>query len=104
MKKFSEILAALDNADHVRRIALFDRAGSVAGVIENQPGSQGSIRVYHHLYKKWGSIGADAADEGLVIYAEHTQDARHHPGKHPNIDRLFGIVARNDALTVKIDS
>ena len=104
MKKFSEILSTLDSADHVRRIALFDRDGGVAGVIENQSGSQGSIRVYHHLYKKWGSIGMDAAKEGLVLYAEHTQDARQHPGKHPNIDRLFGIVARNDALTVKIDS
>jgi len=102
MKVFSEALADLDNAAHVQRISLFHRDGSAAGVIENKPGSQGSIRVYYHLYKKWGSITAAAAHEGQMIYAEHARDAKLNPGKHPNIDRLFNIVANNDVLTVEI--
>jgi hypothetical protein len=32
----------------------------------------------------------------LQLYAEHTADARLHPGKHPNIDRLLAI-AEDDA-------
>lgn len=102
MNKFNDILATLDNAKHVQRIALFDRDGSPAGTLENKPGSAGSVRVYHHLYKKFGRLDAAAAREGLALYAEHTRDAQEHPGKHPNIDRLFAIIADNRVLSVEI--
>jgi hypothetical protein len=71
-------------------------------VIENKPGSQGSVKVYHHLFNKWGSINQDAAKDGLEIYAEHTLDAEENPGKHPNIDRLFEVIETGDTLTVSI--
>jgi hypothetical protein len=45
------------------------------------------------LLTKYGVINAAAAAEGLALYAEHTQDARQNPGKHPNIDRLLAIEA-----------
>jgi hypothetical protein len=54
MKKFSEILANLENSEHIQKIELAKADGSIADVIENKPGSQGSLRVYHHLFKKWG--------------------------------------------------
>ena len=34
----------------------------------------------------------EAAAEGLAIFAEHTDDASCHPGKHPNIDRLIAVL------------
>jgi hypothetical protein len=102
MKKFSDILPTLEAIDHVARIELFDDDGDPAGVIENRPGSQGSVRVYHHLWKKCGSISCDAARQGLKLYAEHTEDAEHYPGKHPNIDRLFNILEDTKPLSVKI--
>ncbi len=102
MKNFSEILATLDNADHIRHIALFNSDGSAAGVIENKQGSQGSIKVYHHLLQKWDSINVEAAREGLEIYAEHTADAQNNPGKHPNIDRLFNVVANCNPLVAEV--
>jgi len=102
MKTFSKRLAVLESADHLQRIELFDQNGHPAGVIENKPGSQGSLKVYHHLWKKWGSIHNKAAQEGLVLYAEHTLDAENHPGKHPNIDRLFSVLDDNSPLTIKI--
>lgn len=104
MKKFSEILPTLENADHLRRIELFNADGSSAGVIENKPGSQGSVKLYHHLWKKWGNITIDAAKEGLKLYAEHTTDAENNPGKHPNIDRLFSVIEDSSPLSVKIHS
>ena len=104
MKKFSENLPVLANADHVQRIVLFNSDGTEAGVIENKPGSQGSIKVYHHLLKKWGSITVDAAREGLEIYAEHTADAQSNLGKHPNIDRLLNVVASGNSLGMEIVS
>lgn len=104
MKKFSDILPILENTDHLQRIELFNDDGSSAGIIENKPGSQGSVKLYHHLFKKWGSITIDAAKEGLKLYAEHTEDAENNPGKHPNIDRLFSVIEDSKPLSVKICS
>jgi hypothetical protein len=104
MKKFSDYLATLETTDHIQKIELFGKDASLAGTIENKPGSQGSVKVYHHLLKKHGSINKEAAKEGLKIYAEHTQDAEENPGKHPNIDRLFGVIETGETLTASIST
>ncbi len=91
MKKFIEMLATLESADHLQRLELADVNGNIER-IENKPGMQGSLKVYHHLWKKYGAINAAAAKEGLSLYAEHTEDAQNNPGKHPNIDRLFEVL------------
>lgn len=101
MKTFAEILASLESADHLAQIELLNADGSQAALIENKPGSQGSLKLYQHLGKKYGAITADAAREGLELYAEHTPDARANPGKHPNIDRLLKIVDGGSALGVR---
>lgn len=102
MKKFTDILPTLENADHIVRIELFNPDGSKAGKIENKPGSAGSVRVYHHLWKKHGAITLEAAKEGLKIYAEHTEDAENNPEKHPNIDRLFEVINTKRPLSVTL--
>lgn len=102
MQKFSDNLLTLDNADHVKRIELYDEQSQPAGQIENKPGTQGSIKVYHHLFKIYGEINSDAAVEGLALYAEHTEDAENHPGKHPNIDRLLNVLDKEQTLSIKI--
>lgn len=101
MQKFSDILLTLDSTDDVLRIELYD-GDVLAGMIENKPGSQGSVKVYHHLFKMYGEINVDAAVEGLALYAEHTEDAENHPGKHPNIDRLLGVLDTEKVLAVKL--
>lgn len=98
---FQDNLATLPPADGLARIEL-DGPGGVAGVIENRPGSQGSLRIYRYLALKYGAIDAAAAAEGLALYAEHTQDARAHPGKHPNIDRLLALQAGSPQLEVRL--
>ena len=102
MKKFSDFLAELETTDQIQKIELMNPAGDVVGLIENKPGSQGSVRVFNHLFKKWGSITKDAAKDGLKIYAEHTTDAEENPGKHPNIDRLLNVIETGEVLTVSI--
>jgi hypothetical protein len=102
MKKFSDFLAELETSDQIQKIELMNPAGEVVGLIENKPGSQGSVRVFNHLFKKWGSITQDAAKDGLKIYAEHTADAEDNPGKHPNIDRLLNVIETGEVLTVSI--
>lgn len=102
MKKFSDFLAELETTDQIQKIELMNPAGEVVGLIENKPGSQGSVRVFNHLFKKWGSITKDAAKDGLKIYAEHTVDAEENRGKHPNIDRLLNVIETGEVLTVSI--
>lgn len=102
MQKFSDVLLTLDDASHVERIELYKKDGSPAGVIENKPGSQGSVKVYNHLARMYGEISLDAAVEGLSLYCEHSEDAENCPGKHPNIDRLLNILEDEEPLTVKV--
>ena len=102
MQKFSDVLLTLDNTDHVKRIELYYENGSAAGVIDNKPGNQGSVKVFHHLYKMYGGITLDAAVEGLSLYAEHTEDAENCPGKHPNVDKLINVLENEEPLTVNV--
>lgn len=102
MQKFSDVLLTLDDASHVKRIELFNKDGSPAGVIENKPGSHGSVKVYYHLYRMYGEISLDAAVEGLSLYAEHAADAENCPGKHPNVDRLLNILEDEQPLSVTV--
>lgn len=98
---FADKLAGLPPADHLARIELEGPQGETA-VIENRPGSQGSLRIYHHLAQKFAAIDAAAATEGLALFAEHTADARAHPGKHPNIDRLLQVQADGHAWSARL--
>lgn len=99
---FKKNLAALPEAQGTF-LRLVNKQGEVEAVIENAPGTAGSFRVYAFLAGKYGEINVEAANEGLAIYAEHTDDARLNPGKHPNIDRLFEIVSSCSALTLQVE-
>ena len=84
------------------QLVLSDDAGRERAVIANAPGTAGSFRVYAYLADKYGKIDAEAAAEGLAIFAEHTEDASRNPGKHPNIDRLIGLMLTADTLHARI--
>ena len=81
---------------------LLDSHGIIAATIENKAGSQGSLRLYRHLADKHGAISPAAAQEGIDLYAEHTEDAEKNPGKHPNIDRLLDLVKSGATLQARI--
>lgn len=98
---FVDNLRQLPKISHLEAIDLLDADGSVVASIENKPGQAGSLALYNHLAQIYGAITAEAAKKGLDLYAEHTEDARQHPGKHPNIDRLITIAAGGDILRVK---
>ncbi|MCK6391803.1 MAG: DUF2322 family protein [Azonexus sp.] len=98
---FAENLKKLPGISHLAAINLLDAEGNVVASIENKAGSQGSLTVYNHLAQTYGSINAEAARKGLELFAEHTEDERLNPGKHPNIARLLAIDAGASALRVK---
>ena len=101
MSAFSANLKKLPGISHLAALNLLDAEGNVLDAIENKVGSQGSLAVYNHLAQTYGAITPEAAKKGLELYAEHTEDARAHPGKHPNIDRLLALIAENRSLRVK---
>lgn len=102
MTTFADHLRQLPSVSHLAELQLIDAAGQVAATIENKPGKAGSLAVYHALAAKHGSINTAAAQEGLQLFAEHTESARQHPGSHPNIDRLFEVIASGQGYTVRL--
>lgn len=99
---FKENLALLPSIDGIERIDLIDVNASVVASIENKPGKQGSLAVYHYLHQAFGQLDAKAAEHGLAIFAEHTADARNRPGAHPNVDRLLEIASSERALRIAV--
>lgn len=99
---FKENLSRLPPIDKIARIDLTDATGTVVGSIENQPGKQGSLAVYQYLQQVFGRLDAEAALHGLAVFGEHTEDAKKHPGTHPNIDRLMAIASGAEPLTIQI--
>lgn len=98
---FADNLKQLPSVAHLAAIDLLDANGALMATIENKPGQAGSLAVYAAMATKHGAINPAAAQEALDIYAEHTADARIHPGKHPNIDRLLNVLAQSLVLTVR---
>lgn len=99
---FKDNLQLLPPIDGLARIDLIDGAGAVVAGIENQPGKQGSLAVYHYLKHSFGTLDAAAAEQGLALFAEHVADARNRPGAHPNIDRLLDIAAGAAPLEIQL--
>ena len=98
---FAENLKKLPGISHLAAINLLDAEGNAVATIENKPGSAGSGAVYNHLAQTYGAITPQAALKGIEIYAEHSEDAKLHPGKHPNIDRLIQLAAEGKTLRAK---
>lgn len=64
-------------------------------------GKKASVAIYAHLAQKYGGILSEAAaNEGLSLYAEVVEDARSHPGSHPNVDILFNVLAQPDVKVI----
>lgn len=99
---FADNLKQLPSIAHLAELQLIDAAGKVVASIENKPGKAGSLTVYAALAAKHGGINVAAAQEGIELFAEHTADARAHPGNHPNIDRLFEVIASGTGYSVKL--
>ena len=99
---FADNLRQLPGVSHLAALQLIDAADdSVVAIIENKPGQVGSLAVYNHLAQLFGVITVDAARKGLELYAEHVDEARDHPGKHPNIERLLQLQLEPRKLRIK---
>ena len=100
MSQFKKNLEALPSIDHIASLEIVENP---AIVIENKPGKSGSLKVYNYLNEEFGALTVEAAKRGLVLFGEHTEEARHKPGSHPNIDFLFKVVDGDATLQMKIN-
>jgi len=100
--RFQDNLALLPAIDGIERIDLVDPAGRVVAAIPNAPGKQGSLAVYLELQRAFGTLDAAAAEHGLALFAEHTDDARKRPGAHPNVDLLLAVADGGEPLAIAI--
>ena len=99
---FADNLQSLPAIDHIAELQLINADGQLAASIPNAPGKAGSVRVYNALAAKHGGINVAAAEEGITIFAEHTDDAKARPGAHPNIDRLLQIAESGQPLAIRL--
>lgn len=99
---FADNLKQLPSIAHIAELQLIDADGNLSASIPNAPGKTGSVTVYNALFVQHGSINVAAAEEGLQLFAEHTEVAKARPGAHPNIDRLLDVIASGKGYTVKV--
>lgn len=100
MDNFADTLRSLPSIEHIARLELYAADGQLMDTIENRPGSAGSVAVYYAVTRPEGRLNQAAAAQALELYAEHNADARAHPGKHPNIDRLLALINTDQVLRV----
>lgn len=97
---FDEILEQLPAIDHLTGLNV-KFGDEIVWHIPAAPGKLGSLRLYHALSEKFnGRLDRTSAQQGIVWFAEHVQDAKAHPGKHPNIDLLFKVIAEDQCLSL----
>ena len=90
---FKDILETLPTIDHLTGLDVLN-GEAVIHHIPAAPGKLGSLRLYNALAEKFnGKLDRTSAQHGIEWFAEHVEDAKQNPGKHPNIDLLFKVVA-----------
>ena len=92
---FKTILETLPSIDHLSGLTILDN-GTVIHHIPAVAGKLGSLRVYNALAQEFnGKLDRTSAQQGIEWFAEHVEDAKQNPGKHPNIDLLFKVAAED---------
>lgn len=98
---FKEILETLPSIEHLTGLDV-KQGDEVIHRIPAAPGKLGSLRLYNALAEKFnGKLDRTSAEQGIVWFSEHVDDAKANPGKHPNIDLLFKVRDENLVLTLE---
>ena len=101
--QFKDYLATFPEIDHLSRIDVLEN-GTVVHTIPAVEGKLGSLRLYNALSQLFASqLTAESANQGLIWFAEHVNDAKSNPGKHPNIDLLLNVVKYDKKLEIRVE-
>ena len=92
---FKDILETLPSIEHLTGLDVLN-GETVIHHITAVPGKLGSLRLYNALAEKFnGKLDRTSAQQGIEWFAEHVEDAKQNPGKHPNIDLLFKVATED---------
>lgn len=90
---FKDILETLPSIEHLTGLDVLNGETVIHHILA-APGKLGSLRLYNALAEKFnGKLDRTSAQQGIEWFAEHVEDAKQNPGKHPNIDLLFKVIA-----------
>ncbi|MBE2896045.1 DUF2322 family protein [Pasteurellaceae bacterium HPA106] len=89
---FQQTLATLASVEHLKGLIVLDKTGETVLSIPAIEGKLGSLKVYNTLAMRFTELNSTAAKAGLILFAEHVDDAKRRPGAHPNIDFLLQVV------------
>ncbi len=99
--QFKDYLATFPNIDHLSGLNVMDEKGTLIHHIPAIEGKLGSLKLYYALSTQFNQqLNANAAEQGITWFAEHVEDAKQHPGKHPNIDLLLDVISKHLNLTL----
>ncbi|WP_250314121.1 DUF2322 family protein [Neisseria sp. Marseille-Q6792] len=99
---FQDYLATFPPIDHLTGLDVQDADGKTVHHIPAVQGKLGSLKLYNALAERFnGRLDKEAAEQGLIWFAEHVADARAHTGKHPNIDLLENVVQSGETWLLK---
>ena len=99
---FQDYLATCPPIDHLTGLDVQDADGKTVHHIPAVQGKLGSLKLYNALAERFnGRLDKEAAEQGLIWFAEHVADARAHPGKHPHIDLLEKVVQSGETWLLK---
>lgn len=101
--QFKDYLATFPSVDHLSGLNVLSQQGEVIHSIPAIEGKLGSLKLYNALLTQFnGVLDKKSAEQGIIWFAEHLEDAKNNPGKHPNIDLLLSIVENNQIFTLKV--
>ncbi len=96
-----ENVAALPSASGVKRV----RIPQIQHELVPAPGKMASIAIYAYIAgKHGGKLTKASAAEAIALYAEAADDAKLHPGSHPNIDLLFPVTKGDLAYDIVVET
>ncbi len=102
--QFKDYLATFPAIEHLSGLSVLD-GSEVIHHIPAVEGKLGSLKLYHALALQFDhQLNAESAKQGLMWFAEHVEDAKQNPNKHPNIDLLLNVVANNSLYLLKPES
>lgn len=100
--QFKDYLATFPAIEQLAGLEVLNEQGEVVHTIPAVEGKLGSLKLYNALAEKFAAtLNPQAAEQGLIWFAEHVEDAKQNVGKHPNIDLLFKVMDQNLVWTLK---
>lgn len=100
--QFKDYLATFPSIEHLSELQVLNEKGEVIHQIPAIEGKLGSLKLYNALATKFNNqLNTESAQQGIIWFAEHVEDAIQNPGKHPNIDLLFNVIKQHLQLSLQ---